>query len=97
LGYRFEAGQRWVRDKSLKALKDRIRSKNRRNEGQSLKQVIASLNPMLGGWFTYFKHAHPYVFERLDNFIRRGELHVRFGGRGGLSPSRPLSDAHSET
>jgi RNA-directed DNA polymerase len=71
LGYRFEAGQRWVRDKSLKALKDRIRSKTRRNEGQSLKQVIASLNPMLRGWFTYFKHAHPYVFERLDSFIRR--------------------------
>jgi RNA-directed DNA polymerase len=71
LGYRFEAGQRWVRDKSLKALKDRIRSKTRRTEGKSLRQIIATLNPMLRGWFNYFKHAHRYVFERIDGFIRR--------------------------
>jgi len=33
LGYRFEAGKRWVRKKSPKALKDKIRNKTRRSRG----------------------------------------------------------------
>lgn len=71
LGYRFEAGRRWVRKKSLKAFKDKVRSKTRRTEGKSLQQVIASLNPMLKGWFGYFRHAYRTTFRPLDGFIRR--------------------------
>jgi len=29
------------------------------------------VNPMLRGWFGYFKHANPYVFKSADGFIRR--------------------------
>jgi RNA-directed DNA polymerase len=36
LGYRFEAGKRWVRKKSLMSLKDKVRAKTRRNEGNSI-------------------------------------------------------------
>ena len=71
LGYRFEAGRRWVRDKSLKALKAKIRSKTRRTEGKSLKQIVTGLNPMLRGWFSYFKHAQRWVFPMIDGFLRR--------------------------
>jgi len=71
LGYRFEAGRRWVRKKSLKALRDRIRSKTKRSRGNSIGQIIESLNPMLRGWFGYFKHANSYVFKSVDRFIRR--------------------------
>ena len=71
LGYRFEAGRRWVRKKSFNRFKDRIREKTRRTGGQSLACVIADLNPMLRGWFGYFKHAHPYTFMVLDQMIRR--------------------------
>ena len=71
LGYRFEAGQRFVRKKSLDRFKHRIREKTRRTRGDSLARVIASLNPMLLGWFGYFKHAHPATFQALDGFIRR--------------------------
>ncbi|WP_205624075.1 group II intron reverse transcriptase/maturase [Marinobacterium rhizophilum] len=71
LGYRFEAGRRWVRKKSLKALKDKIRSKTRRTRGTSLACVIDDLNPMLRGWFGYFKHARSWTFSRIDKFIRR--------------------------
>ena len=71
LGYRFEAGQRRVRKKGLKRLKDRIRDKTARSRGQSLERIIADLNPMLQGWFGYFKHAHPHTFTSLDGFIRR--------------------------
>jgi RNA-directed DNA polymerase len=71
LGYRFEAGKRWVRKTSLMALRDKIRAKTKRNSGQSIHYVIASLNPMLKGWFAYFKHAHRFTFSSLDGFIRR--------------------------
>jgi RNA-directed DNA polymerase len=71
LGYRFEAGQRWVRKKSLQRFKDVIRSKTRRTRGDSLRRIIADLNPTLRGWFGYFKHAHEYTFQPLDGFIRR--------------------------
>jgi RNA-directed DNA polymerase len=71
LGYRFEAGQRWVRPKSFKALRERIRMKTRRTRGDSLAKIIEDLNPMLRGWFNYFKQAHPLVHEMTDGFIRR--------------------------
>jgi RNA-directed DNA polymerase len=71
LGYRFEAGQRWVRPKSFKALRERIRVKTQRTRGDSLAKIIEDLNPMLRGWFNYFKQAHPLVHEMMDGFIRR--------------------------
>lgn len=71
LGYRFEAGQRQVRKKSLQRLKDKIREKTRRTIGKSLKQVVNDLNPMLRGWFGYFKHAPERTFLALDGLIRR--------------------------
>jgi RNA-directed DNA polymerase len=71
LGYRFEAGRRWVRKKSMTRFRDRIRERTRRTQGQSLERIIASLNPMLKGWFGYFKHANPYTFIVLDRLIRR--------------------------
>jgi RNA-directed DNA polymerase len=71
LGYRFEAGQRLVRKKSLDKLKDSIREKTRRTRGDSLEFIIGDLNRTLRGWFGYFKQAHPYTFEALDGLIRR--------------------------
>jgi len=71
LGYRFEAGQRLVRKKSLKALMDKVRTKTIRSRGDSLARIVADLNPMLKGWFGYFQHATPGVFAYLDGFVRR--------------------------
>jgi len=71
LGYRFEAGRRWVRKKSLKAIKEKMRSKSKRTRGVSVRQIIVEINPILKGWFGYFKHAHRLEFSRLDGFIRR--------------------------
>ena len=71
LGYRFEAGRRYVRDKSLQRLKERIRNKTRRTRGESLASIVTDLNPMLKGWFAYFKHAHERTFIDLDGQIRR--------------------------
>ena len=66
LGYRFEAGRRHVRLKSLQRFKDTIRERTRRTRGQSLEHVIADINPTLRGWFGYFKHAYPFIFSTLD-------------------------------
>ena len=71
LGYRFEAGQRRVRGKSLQGFKDRVREKTRRTRGDSMPAIIEELTPMLRGWFEYFKHAHRHTFTNLDGFIRR--------------------------
>ena len=70
-GYHFEAGQRGVRRKSLKAIRDRIRAKTGRTRGDSLACIIAELNPMLQGWYGYFQRAHPWTFSGMDGFIRR--------------------------
>jgi RNA-directed DNA polymerase len=71
LGYRFEAGERRVRRKSLHAIRDRIRAKIGRTRGDSLASIIAELNPMLRGWYEYFQHAHPWTYSGMDGFIRR--------------------------
>jgi RNA-directed DNA polymerase len=71
LGYRFEAGRRWIRKKSLKRIRDGIRAKTGRSRGDSLACIVAELNLMLKGVFGYFKHAFPGELETLDGFIRR--------------------------
>lgn len=71
LGYRFEAGRRWVRQKSLQGFKDKIREKTCRSRGDSLRVIIAELTPTIRGWFGYFKHAYRSTFPDLDGFIRR--------------------------
>jgi RNA-directed DNA polymerase len=53
------------------AFKDKVRAKTGRSRGDSLERIVADLNPLLRGWFGYFKHARPYVFGILDGFIRR--------------------------
>ncbi len=56
LGYRFEAGRRFVRDKSLRAFKEKVREKTSRSRGDSLERIIADLNPLLRGWFLSHRH-----------------------------------------
>ena len=36
-----------------------------------MQAIIRDLNPMLRGWFEYFKHAQKGVFKYIDGFIRR--------------------------
>jgi len=71
LGYRFEAGRRRVRKKSLDRFKDKIRAKTGRTRGDSLQRIVTDLNRSLRGWFEYFKHARRSTFLALDGFIRR--------------------------
>lgn len=93
LGYHFYRDRRGPRQKSLRKLKDAVRQKTRRTNGQSLAVIIDDVNRTLVGWFAYFKHSHR-SFAPLDSWIRmrlRSLLRKRAGYRGrgdGLADSR---------
>jgi RNA-directed DNA polymerase len=70
LGYHFERGYRWPRVKSLKKFKDKIRVLTKRNNGQSLRVIIARVNQVTRGWYGYFKHSHYTTFSPLDQWLR---------------------------
>src|SRR5208282_1148282 len=85
LGYHFEQGKHWPRRKSLDKLKNAIRAKTRRTNGQSLAANIGALNRTLRGWFGYFQHSYYTTFEVLDKWIRmrlRTVLRHHQGGTG---------------
>lgn len=85
LGYRFEKGKRFPRSKSLGKLKDAVRSRTRRCNGESMREIAESLNPTLRGWFEYFKHSYRTTFPSLDGWIRmrlRSIYRKRAGRRG---------------
>ena len=90
LGYRFEAGQRWPRAKSLAKLKDTVRAKTQRTTGRSLAMVIDALNPTLRGWFAYFQHSRARTFNTLDGWVRRRlrSLLRKQQKRGGIADVR---------
>ena len=92
LGYHFERGMKWPRQKSLKKLKDTIRAKTKRTNGHSLQTIIADVNRTLTGWFEYFKHSHRTTFPTLDSWIRmrlRSILRKRHGPAGPGTWARP--------
>jgi len=85
LGYHFERGYHWPRKKSIRALKDAVRAKTRRHNGQSLEATITDVNRSLHGWFTYFQHSQGEVFRVLDGWVRmrlRSILRIRRHGKG---------------
>ena len=94
LGYRFVCNRfkrirRLPRDKSIKKFRDAIRQKTRRCSGHSLAVIIENVNKTSKGWFEYFKHSTPYIFEEIDGWVRmrlrsilRKRRHVKGRGQG---------------
>lgn len=70
LGYHFERGYKWPRQKSLQKIKDRLRVKTKRTNGHHLDVIIADVNESLRGWFQYFKHSHKTTHRQLDGWVR---------------------------
>ena len=71
LGYHFERGMRWPCTKSMRKLRDSIRSKTKRSNGRSLAIIIEDVNRSLRGWFEYFKHSYKPTFPMVDKWVRR--------------------------
>lgn len=85
LGYHFERGYKWPREKSLKKFKDAVREQTRRTNGHSLEAILCRLNRTLRGWFGYFRYSHWTTFKPLDKWIRmrlRSILRKRAGRKG---------------
>jgi RNA-directed DNA polymerase len=85
LGYTFRGELRLPRKKSLDKLKETIRAKTHRTNGNSLPCIVRTLNATLQGWFGFFRHCHWNVFTGLDGWTRgrlRSILRKRAGRRG---------------
>jgi RNA-directed DNA polymerase len=90
LGYRFWRGKagklrRFVRPKSRQKLRARIKPLTKRTNGQSLEAIVAKLNPILHGWYGYFRHASADALAEMDGWVRgrlRSILRKRRGGKG---------------
>lgn len=62
LGYHFERGHRWPRQKSLDKFKDTLRQKTAKLRPGSMQTIIEDVNRTLRGWFQYFKHSNRHTF-----------------------------------
>src|SRR5438128_6230906 len=70
LGYHFERGHRWPRQKSLDKFKDALRAKTRKTRPGSMQEIVEDLNRTLRGWMKYFQHSISNIFPPLDGWIR---------------------------
>ena len=85
LGYHFERGMKWPREKSLANFKEVIRQKTKRTRPGSMQQIIEESNRTLRGWMNYFKHSIANTFPELDKGVRgrlRTILRKRHKGKG---------------
>jgi RNA-directed DNA polymerase len=91
LGYHFEHSGRTPRQKSLLKLRDSVRDYTRRNNGHSLERIIERINPVLRGWFQYFKHCHSWAFAPIDAWVRMRLRSISRRRHGGYGAGRGLS------
>jgi RNA-directed DNA polymerase len=84
--------QRWPSPKAMKRIRERVHEMTEsRHSGKDVKQIIATLNPVLRGWGNYFRSGNAerkfnqldsYVYHRLAQWMgRRGGQRVRRMGK----------------
>jgi len=93
LGYRFKGRRVYPSDKSTKKFRAKIREHTPRNSGQSLSATISKLNPILRGWYHYFRHSWHTGFAPQDKFTRR-RLRSILGRRIGIRRFAGGEDHH---
>lgn len=81
LGYHFEryqggSGMKWPRQKSQKKLRERLRERLGRGRSGSVSHIIAQINPILKGWYGYFKFSLPSAMLRVDEWVRERIRHI---------------------
>ena len=70
LGWHFERGYQWPRDKSQKRFRESIRKHTKRNNGNALSQIIGKVNRVIRGWGGYFQGGVRNVSQKLDKWVR---------------------------
>ncbi len=66
-------------------MKDNLKPHTRRSNGKCLPAIIAKINPILKGWYGYFRQASAAALEAIDGWIRgrlRSILRKRHKGKG---------------
>jgi RNA-directed DNA polymerase len=99
LGYHFERGMHWPKRTSEKQFRRAIKARTRRTSGESMATIIATINPIIRGWYGYYKHGHWTTYRPLDGYVRgrlRSILRKRAGkrGRGRGSDHQTWPNAH---
>jgi RNA-directed DNA polymerase len=85
LGWHFERGYKWPREKSVKKFKETVRKRTVRSNGQGMRKMIGNLNRVIRGWGNYFRGGVRNVPERLEQWIRmrlRSVLRKEAGRKG---------------
>ena len=85
LGWHFERGWKWPREKSVTRFKEVLRERTQRTNGQSLPETIRGLNRRLRGWARYFAGGNGSLYTQLDGWLRmrlRSILRKREGRKG---------------
>lgn len=85
LGWHFERGMKWPREKSVKRFKEALRAETPRQAGHSLEKIIQGVNRRLRGWKAYFDGGHGGIYRDLDRWLRmrlRSLLRQRDGRKG---------------
>lgn len=70
LGWHFERGYKWPREKSQQKFKEAIRRRTLRSDGRSMEEIIQRVNRTVRGWGGYFQGGVRNVPERLEQWIR---------------------------
>jgi len=70
LGWHFERGWKWPREKSVERFKEVLRDQTSRTDGKSLPMIIGGLNRRLRGWSGYFAGGNGDLYTRLDQWLR---------------------------
>jgi len=98
LGWHFENGCKWPREKSVQRFKETLREQTRRNNGESLGEIISRLNRRLKGWARYFRGGQGNTCAALDGWLRlrlRCILRRRTGRKGrGRPDHRKYTNAY---
>lgn len=85
-GWHYQGHRRWPRNKSMKALRLKLREKTRRLRPGSMELICSELNPILRGWGIYFRDGNSgSTFRAVMAGLRRrlrSILHRRHKGQG---------------
>ena len=81
--------QRWPSPKAMKRIRERVHElTDSRHSGKDVKQIIATLNPVLRGWGNYFRSGNAErKFNQLDSYVF-WRLVQWMGRRGGQRVQR---------
>ena len=98
LGWHFENGCKWPRAKSVTRFKETLREQTRRNNGESMGEILSRLNRRLKGWAQYFRGGQGSIYAALDGWLRmrlRCILRRRAGRKGrGQTDHRKYTNAY---